>query len=89
MRVMTARELKNRTGEALRLVRRGEKVLVTVHGKPRAVLSSAGETPVLPEDDKKFDEAWKEIEEVLSSSKPFFKSWQEAMNWSRKRGRSF
>ncbi len=85
MKVMTAKELKNRTGEALRLVKRGEKVLVTVHGKPRAVLSPAGEAMDIQEDEKKFDEAWKEIEEALTRSRPRFKSWQEATKWSRKR----
>jgi prevent-host-death family protein len=57
MKVMTAKELKNRTGEALCPVKRGEKVLVTVHGKPRAVLSPAGEASVSSKGEKKFDEA--------------------------------
>ena len=89
MKVMTARDLKNKTGEVLRSVKHGEKVMITVHGKPRAILSPAGEAVDFPEDEKKFDEAWKEIEEALTRSRPPFKSWQEATNWSRKRGQSF
>jgi len=85
MKVMKAKDLKNRTGEALRLVRQGEKIMITVHGKPRAILSPA-ETVDLPEEQVKPEEAWKGIEEALKRSKPRFESWQEAMNWSR-RGR--
>ena len=84
MKVMKAKDLKNRTGEALRLVRQGEKFMITVHGKPRAILSPA-EGMSLPEEERKSEEAWKEIEEALNRSKPSFKSWQEAMNWSRLR----
>jgi prevent-host-death family protein len=76
---------ENRTGEALRSVKHGEKVIITVHGKPRAVLSPAGKAMDIQEDEKKFDEAWKEIEEALTRSRPRFKSWQEATKWSRKR----
>ena len=89
MKVMTARDLKNRTGEALRSVRHGEKVIITVHGKPRAILSPAGEAVDFPDEGKNLDETWKEIEEALTRSRPPFKSWQEATHWSRKRGPSF
>ena len=89
MKVMTAKDLKNRTGEALRSVKHGESVMITVHGKPKAILSPAGETVDFPGNEKKFEEAWEEIEEALSRSKPPFKSWQEATHWSRKRGPSF
>src|SRR5579875_2126845 len=43
MKVMTAREPKNRTGEALRHVARGSKVVITRRGKPWAILGPAGE----------------------------------------------
>ena len=85
MKVMTARELKNKTGEVLRAVKRGDKVMITVHGKPRAILSPAGEAVDFPEDEKKSNEAWKEIEKALTRSRSPFKSWQEATKWSRKR----
>jgi len=88
MKVMTARDLKNRTGEVLRSVKHGEKVMITVHGKPRAILSPVGEAVDFPEDKKRFDEAWKEIEETLTRSRLPFKSWQEVTNRSRKRGQS-
>lgn len=32
-----------------------------------------------------FDEAFRDIEETLEKTKPFFDSWLEAENWSRKK----
>ncbi|MBI4483672.1 MAG: type II toxin-antitoxin system prevent-host-death family antitoxin, partial [Acidobacteria bacterium] len=43
MKVITAKALKNRTGEALRYVARGGKLVVTRRGKPLAVLAPATE----------------------------------------------
>ena len=37
MNIVTAKELKNKTGEILRQVCSGEKVLVTRRGKPCAI----------------------------------------------------
>ena len=34
MKTMTARDLKNKTGEAMRAVSKGERVLVTLRSKP-------------------------------------------------------
>ena len=39
MRMMTAKYLKNNTGEAMRRVSKGEKVVVTLRGKPFALIS--------------------------------------------------
>ncbi|MGE5444367.1 MAG: type II toxin-antitoxin system Phd/YefM family antitoxin [Ignavibacteriales bacterium] len=87
-KVITAKELKNKTGAALRYVTRGGKVLVTMRGKPIALIthpdqSGAKEQSML----RTFDEAWKDIEEALKKTEPFFESWREAENWSRKRER--
>lgn len=86
-KVMTAKELKNKTGTALKYVSKGGKVLVTMRGKPVAVISHPdlqkrkSEEPML----RPLDEAWKDIEETLDKTKPFFTSWREAEDWSRKR----
>ena len=86
-KVMTAKELKNKTGAALRYVAKGGKVLVTMRGKPIAFIShpnlqkGISEQPML----RTFNEAWKDIEETLEKTVPFFKSWREAENWSRRR----
>src|SRR5436309_984524 len=51
MRTMTARELKNRTGDALRAVGQGEQVLITRRGKPFALVVPATAAPRESEDD--------------------------------------
>lgn len=81
---MTAKELKNRTGDAFRAVSRGDRVVLTRRGKPVAILVPVAETeeePLPP-----FDEAWAEIEEALARSEPEFPTLEDAM--SHTRGRS-
>lgn len=81
---MTAKELKNRTGDAFRAISRGDRVVLTRRGKPVALLVSVAEAeedrPLPP-----FAEAWDEIETTLAASEPEFPSLEEAM--SRLRGR--
>ena len=87
MRVATAKELKNRTGEALRRAARGERVLITRRGKPVAVLGPA--TDALAEEPSKLrppDVAWADIEARLKATSPVFPTWKEALRLSRRRG---
>ena len=81
---MTAKELKNRTGDAFRAVSRGERVLLTRRGKTVAVLVpvdfQARDDEVPP-----YDQAWREIEVALAASQPEFASLEEAMSRSRRR----
>lgn len=87
MKVITAKELKNRTGEALRYVARGGKVLITRRGKPLAVLAPApGVASVEPVVLRPFPEAWAAIEAQLKATAPPFPTWQEAFRWSRRQG---
>ena len=86
MGIITAKQLKLRTGEVLSKVRSGEQLTVTYRGKPVAVIA----TPKI--DDKKplkelrsFDEAWRDIEESLQKTEPKFKGWREATEWIRNR----
>ncbi|MDQ7827077.1 MAG: type II toxin-antitoxin system prevent-host-death family antitoxin [Candidatus Eremiobacteraeota bacterium] len=85
MRKMTAKELKNKTGEAMRIVRDGGKVLITVRGKPQAMMipasseASEGEKTI-----RDYKEAMEDIENTLSQTHPRFDSWQEAVEWSRR-----
>jgi len=87
VKITTAKELKNRTGEALRHVARGGRVVITRRGKPVAVLSPVtdpvGREPVLL---RPADEAWEDIAAQLKATRPRFTTWQEAMQWSRRRG---
>ncbi|MEK6725128.1 MAG: type II toxin-antitoxin system prevent-host-death family antitoxin [Deltaproteobacteria bacterium] len=86
MRTMTAKDLKNHTGEVMRSIFKGEEIVVTLRGKPAAVIlpfvESAKKKPLRP---RPFEEAWKDIEKTLKKTGPEFKTWQEAMGWSRKR----
>lgn len=45
MKVVTARELKNRTGEVLRRVRAGESVVVTLRGGTHCPGGARGPVP--------------------------------------------
>lgn len=86
MGIITAKQLKIRTGEVLKKVRSGEKLTVTYRGKPIAVIAP----PKI--DDKKplkelrsFDEAWRDIEQSLQKTEPKFRGWREATEWIRNR----
>lgn len=84
-RPMSARDLKNSTGEVVRTLRRGESILLTFRGKPLGTIQPLrpGEpevTEVPP-----YEEAWAEIEDQLRGSPPAYPSWREAEDASRGR----
>ena len=86
MKTVTAKQLKQRTGEVIRRVKSGERLTVTYRGKPIAVIA-----PPTTEDInalealRSFDEAWEDIEQTLGKTKPEFKGWKEATRWARNR----
>jgi antitoxin (DNA-binding transcriptional repressor) of toxin-antitoxin stability system len=85
VKAMTARELKNATGEVVRTLRRGGSILLTFRGKPLGTIE-----PVRPDDShanaaRPFEEAWAEIEAQLKASRPHFPSWRDAEDASRGR----
>ncbi len=49
MKTVTAKELKNRTGEVIKSIKRGEEVLVTYRGKSLGKFVPLKETSVLEE----------------------------------------
>jgi len=86
MGIITAKQLKQKTGEVIKKVRLGEQLTVTYRGKPVAVIAP----PKM--DDKKplkelrsFDEAWRDIEDTLQKTESKFKGWREATEWIRNR----
>lgn len=85
MRMMTAKHLKNNTGEAMRRVSKGEKVVVTLRGKPFALISPVTSESLEKVSLRPLEEAWKDIENTLKKSKPKFNNAKEAMYWTRKR----
>lgn len=86
MKSCSAKELKNHTGEILRQVGNGQKILITKNGKPHAVLSPVHQEQVNDSDIRSFEEAWTDIEQSLRTTRPPFKTWQEAIRWTRSRG---
>lgn len=85
-RRMTAKELKNRAGEALRHVARGGRVLITRRGRLVAAISPArDEGQTRPLTLRSFKEAWADIERRLKMTQPVFSSWRKAIGWSRRR----
>ncbi len=86
MSTVTAKQLKQKTGEVIKKVRLGERFTVTYRGKPVAVIAppTMEETKAL-EELRSFDEAWGDIEQTLRKTKPEFKGWREATEWMRNR----
>jgi prevent-host-death family protein len=86
MEVTTAKELKNRTGEALSYVARGGKVPITRRGKRVAVLGPAcGAEARQAEPLRPPAVAWAAIERRLKATKPAFSTWLEGLGRSRRR----
>ena len=83
MRSVSAKELKNKTGEVLRKVGQGERVLIMKRGKPCAVLTPVKEGELKSSELRDYNTAWKDIEKALKTSKPRYKTWQEAIRRTR------
>ncbi len=86
MKTVTAKQLKQRTGEVIRRVKSGERLTVTYRGKPIAVIAppTTKELKAL-EELRPLDEAWGDIEQTLEKTTPEFKGWKEATQWARNR----
>ena len=86
MGIVTAKQLKQKTGEIIKRVKSGERLTITYRGKPIAIIAppTNDETGVLKEL-RSFDEAWGDIEQTLGKTKPEFKGWREATRWVRNR----
>ncbi|MBI2997243.1 MAG: type II toxin-antitoxin system prevent-host-death family antitoxin [Deltaproteobacteria bacterium] len=83
MRSISAKELKNKTGEVLRKVGEGEKVLIMKRGKPWAVLSPVKAEELRPLGLREYEEAWEDIEKALKTSRPRYRTWEEAIRRTR------
>lgn len=84
-RTMTARDLKNSTGDVVGALRRGESVLLTFRGKALAIIDPLRQDESAPAAIPPYEEAWTEIERQLERSQPRFDSWQEAERYTRGR----
>jgi len=86
MGTITAKQLKQKTGEVIKRIKSGERLTLTYRGKPLAVIE-----PTTSKDIKELNKicdsakAWDRIESTLNSTNPEFKNWREATKWVRKR----
>ena len=84
MGTITAKQLKQKTGEVIKRIKSGERLTLTYRGKPLAVIE-----PTTDKDIKKLNEvrdsvkAWERIESTLKSTNPKFENWREATGWVR------
>ena len=86
MGTVTAKQLKQKTGEIIRRVKSGERLTITYRGKPVAIMAPpANDETAVMQKLRSFDEAWLDIEKTLGKTKPEFKGWMEAIQWARNR----
>ena len=85
LKPMTARDLKNATGEVVRTLRRGESILLTFRGKALGTITPIRTDEQHPAVVAPYEEAWAEIEAQLQRSPPAFASWKDAEDHSRSR----
>jgi prevent-host-death family protein len=86
MGTITAKQLKQKTGEVIKRIKAGERLTLTYRGKPLAVIEPTTENHLMKLD--RVDEslkAWESIESTLNNTNPEFDNWQEATAWVRKR----
>jgi len=86
MGTITAKQLKQKTGEVIRRIKSGERLTLTYRGKPLAVIepTSVKETSEINRVNESV-KAWERIESSLNTTKPEFKNWREATEWVRDR----
>ena len=84
---ITAKELKNHTGDVLRRVRAGQSVVITHRGRPIAVVSPADGDSLHPADADAGSLAaiWADIEATLRETAAEHPTWQDALGASRGR----
>jgi prevent-host-death family protein len=86
MGTITAKQLKQKTGEVIKRIKSGERLILTYRGKPLAVIEPAfDKTKKAVDQVKEFQKAWESIESTLNQTTPEFKDWREATRWVRKR----
>lgn len=86
MGTITAKQLKQKTGDVIKRIKSGERLTLTYRGKPLAVIEPTTEKN-LNKLNKVSDsvKAWEGIESTLNSTNPEFKNWREATDWVRNR----
>lgn len=83
---ITAKQLKQKTGEVIKRIKAGERLALTYRGKLLAYIEPASDKSTKATDQvKEYQKVWEDIESKLEETAPEFKDWQEATRWVRKR----
>lgn len=84
MGVISATDLKQKTGDFIRRLRAGEPFVLTYRGRRIGVITPSKEAPgeAVPGN---ADDAWTEVDAALDTSEPAFDDWQDAIAWVRGR----
>lgn len=86
MGTITAKQLKQKTGEVIKRIKAGERLALTYRGKLLAYIEPASDKSTKATDQvKEYQKVWEDIESKLEETAPEFKDWQEATRWVRKR----
>ena len=80
MGVISATDLKQKTGDFIRRLRAGEPFVLTYRGRRIGVItpSKGVRGEAVPEN---ADDAWAEVDAALDASEPAFDDWQDATAW--------
>lgn len=81
----TSKELRQKTGDIIAGIKKGERYIVTYRGKPVALMLPFPVEKMEEVVPRAYEEAWQDIEMTLQESTAEYGSWEEAINASRRR----
>jgi len=81
----TSKELRQKTGNILAEIKKGERYVITYRGKPVALMLPFPAEKTEDLVPRAYEEAWQDIELTLHESEAEYASWEEAINASRRR----
>ena len=84
VRVITAKALKQHTGDFIKRLRAGEPFVLTYRGKRIGVVTPCTDDTAEGSSESA-DERWAEVEAALARSEPAFPDWSQATAWIRDR----
>jgi len=81
----TSKELRQKTGDILAEIKKGERYVITYRGKPVALMLPFPYEKTEELVPRAYEEAWQDIELTLQESEAEYVSWEEAIDVSRRR----
>jgi len=82
---ITSKELRQKTGNILAEIKKGERYVITYRGKPVALMLPFPAEKAEELVPRAYEEAWQDIELTLQESEAEYASWEEVINASRRR----